>query len=90
MWPYSFSGFYKINLHLYINQLNKWHRKSASSPSLLSKHLHSNDVSKILHLQPEMNSALQDLKIWPEMLTTTLFSGHCASQTFYLQIYQGK
>lgn len=78
------------NLHLYISQPNKWHRKSASSPSLLSKHLHSNYVSKILSLQPEMNGVLQDLKIWPEMLSTTLFSGHWASQTFYLQIYQGK
>lgn len=45
---------------------------------------------KILNLQPEMISVLPDLKIWSEMLTTTLFSGHWASQTFHLQIYQGK
>lgn len=45
---------------------------------------------KILNLQLEMNSVLPDLKIWSEMLTTTLFSGHWASRTFHLQIYQGK
>lgn len=45
---------------------------------------------KILNLQLEMNSVLLDLKIWSEMLTTTLFSGHWASRTFHLQIYQGK
>lgn len=45
---------------------------------------------KILNLQPEMISVLPDLKIWSEMLTTTLFSGHWASRTFHLQIYQGK
>lgn len=45
---------------------------------------------KVLNLQPEMISVLPDIKIWSEMLTTTLFSGHWASRTFHLQIYQGK
>lgn len=40
--------------------------------------LYAKKKKKILNLQPEMISVLPDLKIWSEMLTTTLFSGHWA------------
>lgn len=43
--------------------------------SLLPTHLPNDNIPKnTQYLQPEMNSVLHDLKIRPEMLTTTFVS----------------